>query len=38
MLPGIYFGEADDRCLRVAFANAGEESLALLPERLAGLG
>jgi aspartate/methionine/tyrosine aminotransferase len=37
MLPGTYFGDSSDTCLRVAFANAGEESLALLPERLAWL-
>jgi aspartate/methionine/tyrosine aminotransferase len=37
MLPGTYFGDSSDSCMRVAFANAGEENLALLPERLAGL-
>jgi aspartate/methionine/tyrosine aminotransferase len=38
MLPATYFGDATDRYLRVAFANASDDSLALLPERLRGLG
>jgi aspartate/methionine/tyrosine aminotransferase len=33
-LPGRYFGEGQDRYLRLAFANADADSIALLRERL----
>ncbi|MFC3124639.1 aminotransferase [Pseudoroseomonas globiformis] len=36
-LPGSFFGPGQERHLRLAFANAPEESLAALPERLAAL-
>lgn len=35
-LPGPYFGPNQKGHLRIAFANADEEALALLPERLEG--
>lgn len=33
-IPGAYFGEGQERYLRLAFANADVASIALLPERL----
>ena len=36
-LPGTYFGPAQDTHIRIAFANAGVEVIAQLPERLRGL-
>jgi aspartate/methionine/tyrosine aminotransferase len=35
-LPGDYFGPGQDGHLRVAFANADQAAIGLLPERLAG--
>ena len=35
-LPGSYFGPAQDDHMRFAFANVGVETIAELPERLAG--
>ncbi|MGG5807934.1 aminotransferase [Falsiroseomonas sp. CW058] len=37
-LPGPFFGPGQDRHLRLAFANAGEDVLAQVPARLAGVG
>lgn len=37
-LPGTFFGPGQDRHLRFAFANVGEDSLRLVGPRLAGLG
>jgi len=37
-LPGAYFGPNQDTHIRIAFANAGVEVIAQLPERLRGLG
>ncbi|MGG5888234.1 aminotransferase [Falsiroseomonas sp. HC035] len=37
-LPGPFFGPGQQRHLRLAFANAGEEVLAQVPGRLAALG
>ena len=35
-LPGSYFGPGQDEHMRFAFANVGVETIAELPERLAG--
>lgn len=37
-LPGPFFGPGGERHMRVAFANASEESLRMVPGRLAALG
>jgi len=36
-LPGAYFGPAQDTHVRIAFANAGTDVIAQLPERMRGL-
>ena len=36
-LPGSYFGPGQDTHLRIAFANAGTDVIAQLPERMRGL-
>jgi aspartate/methionine/tyrosine aminotransferase len=36
-LPGPFFGPGQERHVRLAFANAEEEAIARVPERLAGL-
>lgn len=36
-LPGTYFGPGQDSHIRIAFANAGVDVIAQLPERLRGL-
>ena len=36
-LPGPFFGPGQGRHLRLAFANAGEDVLAEVPARLAGV-
>jgi len=36
-LPGTFFGPGQDRHIRLAFANAEEDAIARVPERLAGL-
>lgn len=36
-IPGAYFGEGQQDFLRFAFANVDAETIALLPERIAGL-
>jgi len=33
-IPGAYFGEGQERYLRLAFANADAASIGLLPDRL----
>mgnify|MGYP003907833377 CR=1 FL=1 len=35
-LPGPFFGPGQGRHIRLAFANAEEAAIALVPERLAG--
>lgn len=37
-IPGSFFGQHNDRHLRIAFANADAATLGKLPERLAALG
>jgi hypothetical protein len=36
-LPGTVFGPGGERHLRLAFANTGEDAIAEVPKRLAGL-
>ncbi len=36
-LPGSYFGPGQDTHIRIAFANAGTDVIALLPDRMRGL-
>jgi aspartate/methionine/tyrosine aminotransferase len=36
-IPGTFFGDGQEACLRFAFANAGRDVIAALPERLSGL-
>ena len=36
-IPGTFFGDGQQACLRFAFANAGRDVIAQLPERLAVL-
>jgi len=36
VLPGVYFGDTSGQFMRVAFANADQNKLAALPERLNG--
>ena len=36
-IPGTFFGEDQEAYLRFAFANAGRDIIAALPERLAAL-
>ena len=35
-IPGTFFGDGQDDFLRFAFANAGRDVIAGLPDRLAG--
>ena len=34
-IPGTFFGDGQEACLRFAFANAGRDVIARLPDRLA---